>query len=176
MRKMKNHIFLIFIFLSVFLIIGCDFSPVYTVLVDEEAIVTQNGEVIGDPKEPGLHFKIPILQEVHKVNVFVIREFSLPVPKSQSLHAKIMWTVKDSKKFFVKSKKGNINQLVESTATPVFYMAIQDYDLEAIFLISKEQNRDYKYTDNVHSKILKNAQDSLDDFGIKLYNIVFDNI
>jgi membrane protease subunit HflC len=42
-------------------------SAAYVVNEVEQAIITQFGEPIGDPvTEPGLHFKIPLLHEVHR--------------------------------------------------------------------------------------------------------------
>jgi regulator of protease activity HflC (stomatin/prohibitin superfamily) len=155
-------------------LIGCDPYPFYTVRIDEEAIVTQKGTVIGASKGPGLHFKIPILQSVHKVQMYRVRDFSLPVPHSNSLQAKIIWTVKDSKKFFITKQKGNISQLVKSTVTPMFNELIGEYDLNTIALISREQHKDPEYTDDAHGSILKHIQESVDDFGIKLFNIFFE--
>ena len=93
------------------LLIGCDASPIYSVRLDEEAIITQNGDIHGDPKKPGLHFKIPILQKVHKIQIHQVRFLTIPIPNSNSLKAKIMWTVKDSKKFFIAKQKGNISEI-----------------------------------------------------------------
>jgi modulator of FtsH protease HflC len=42
-------------------------SAVYIVSEPEQVVITQFGEPIGDPiTDPGLHFKLPILQEVHR--------------------------------------------------------------------------------------------------------------
>jgi membrane protease subunit HflC len=45
------------------------FLSAYTVNQTEQAIITQFGRPVGEPvTEPGLHFKLPLIQEVHRID------------------------------------------------------------------------------------------------------------
>jgi regulator of protease activity HflC (stomatin/prohibitin superfamily) len=151
------------------LIFGCDASPFYTVRIGDEAIVTQNGKIVGNPKKPGLHFKIPFFQKVHLMQLHRVRFLSLPVPKSNSLEAKIMWTVQDSKKFFLAKQKGNISDIIKTTVTPKLNEIFSEYDLKSIVLISREQHNDPEYI-----RILKYVQEPVIDFGVRIFGILFE--
>ncbi len=59
----KKNIFIAFAALIVLLVV---ISAAYTVNESQQAIITQFGRPIGDPIiEPGIHFKVPFLQEVN---------------------------------------------------------------------------------------------------------------
>ena len=56
----------LFIVVAVVLVIVVS-GAVYITNEAEQAIITQFGEPVGDPiTTPGLHFKLPLLQEVHR--------------------------------------------------------------------------------------------------------------
>ncbi len=154
-------------------IIGCDASPFYTVHQDDEAIVTQNGEIVGKPKKPGLHIKIPFIQKVHIVQLRRLRFLSFHTPNSNSLEAEIVWSVQDSKKFFLTTQKGNIAEILKTTVTPKFNDILGEYNLESIVLISREQHKDPEFTNAEYKKIKHYIQKSVINFGIKINRIYF---
>jgi membrane protease subunit HflC len=52
--------------IAIIIIVIAFFSAAYTVDETEQVIITQFGEAIGDPKkEPGLYFKIPLIQQAN---------------------------------------------------------------------------------------------------------------
>ena len=52
-----------------FLLLFVLFSAAYTVNPTEQVIVTQFGRPVGEPvTEPGLHFKLPIVQQVNRID------------------------------------------------------------------------------------------------------------
>lgn len=81
--KMKQGIFLIIIG------IGIVFAAMTMFTVDqrEQAIVLQLGQPVGDIKGPGLHFKIPVVQEVRR---FDRRILSVDPPPAQMVIASTM--------------------------------------------------------------------------------------
>lgn len=62
---MKNPkgLFVVIVLLAVLIVI---FSAAYTVNETEQVVITQFGETVGDPiTEPGIHFKIPLIQKAN---------------------------------------------------------------------------------------------------------------
>jgi modulator of FtsH protease HflC len=60
---MKRIVLLVLLFAALFVIP----SSVFTLNETEQAVITQFGEPVGDSiKEPGMHFKVPFVQIVHK--------------------------------------------------------------------------------------------------------------
>lgn len=68
MKSMQQGIVLIVIGL---LIVGAAMS-MYTVDQREQAILLQLGQPVGDIKKPGLHFKIPVVQEVRRFDLRIL--------------------------------------------------------------------------------------------------------
>lgn len=78
--KMKQGIFLIILGIGIVLAA----MTMFTVDQREQAIVLQLGQPIGDIKNPGLHFKIPVVQEVRR---FDRRILSVDPPPAQMVIA-----------------------------------------------------------------------------------------
>ncbi|MBI4030989.1 MAG: protease modulator HflC [Proteobacteria bacterium] len=78
--KMKQGIFLIVLGAAIVLAT----MAVFTVDQREQAIVLQLGQPVGDIKGPGLHFKIPVVQEVRR---FDRRILSVDPPPAQMVIA-----------------------------------------------------------------------------------------
>ncbi len=81
---------LIGIFVIVVIIAAALTTSLFTVDETEQAIVTQLGKFVREVKRPGLHFKIPLIQAVHK--------FEAGIMEYDAAAAKI---ITDDKKFLV---------------------------------------------------------------------------
>ena len=55
----------VFIIFCIFILVAL-FKSFYTVDIEEEAVVTRFGQYL-DTTQPGLHFKIPFIDDVYKV-------------------------------------------------------------------------------------------------------------
>ncbi len=62
---MNTKVWVVVIWLLVVVIVGS--QAIFTIDETEQAIVLQLGEYIGTIEEPGLHFKIPFVQAVHRM-------------------------------------------------------------------------------------------------------------
>lgn len=99
------HVLLIFVALAVVFVLGGSF---YTVSMTETAILTQFGRPVGDPiSEPGLHFKTPFVQEVHRLEKRVL-EWDGPtteMPTKDKTYIQVdafgRWQIADAAKYFV---------------------------------------------------------------------------
>src|SRR5580704_15773121 len=96
-------IVLVLVVLRIFL--GCFFAVYQT----EQVIITQFGKPIGEPiTDPGLHFKLPIIQEINRIDKRFLEWDGLPVaiPTRDKTYIHVdtfaRWRISDAKTFFVR--------------------------------------------------------------------------
>src|SRR6267142_5087105 len=96
-------IVLAFVLLSV--LFGCFFAVYQT----EQVIITQFGKPQGEPiTDPGLHFKLPIIQEVNRIDKRFLEWDGLPVaiPTRDKTYIHVdtfaRWRIDDPKTYFVR--------------------------------------------------------------------------
>ena len=101
--------FKIFILLTVLIVASTD--AVYKVDIDKVAIITQFGKVIGTPREPGLHFKVPFIQKEHHYAVRRIYQWSGKIFKVKTLDNKdvqvspnVNWRINEATRFYLEVK------------------------------------------------------------------------
>ncbi|NNK85854.1 MAG: hypothetical protein HKO91_09930 [Desulfobacterales bacterium] len=152
---------------------GCDISPFYSVFFTDEGIVTQNGEIIGGPKEPGLHFKIPIIQKVHMVNVHRIRFLSIPINYNDTVEVKAHWNIKDSIKFFKASESTGDDKKIESIISPKFSQIINSFSSETLLDIAEGQAANIEFSNSDYEHIVRLAQDFSVDYGLNILRVHF---
>ena len=83
----------------------------YTVNQAEQVILTQFGRPVGDPvTEPGLHTKLPFVQEVHRLDKRFLEWDGAPVaiPTKDKTYIRVeafaRWRIKDPKTYFVRMR------------------------------------------------------------------------
>jgi modulator of FtsH protease HflC len=93
------------IFLAIRLFLGC----FYTVHQIEQVIITQFGKPVGEPTtEPGLHFKLPFIQDVNRIDKRFLEWDGLPVaiPTRDKTYIHVdtygRWRISDPMVFFVR--------------------------------------------------------------------------
>jgi membrane protease subunit HflC len=93
------------IFLLLRLVLGC----FYTVHQIEQVIITQFGKPVGEPTtEPGLHFKLPFIQDVNRIDKRFLEWDGLPVaiPTRDKTYIHVdtygRWRISDPMVFFVR--------------------------------------------------------------------------
>jgi membrane protease subunit HflC len=93
------------IFLLIRLFLGC----FYTVHQIEQVIITQFGKPVGEPTtEPGLHFKLPFIQDVNRIDKRFLEWDGLPVaiPTRDKTYIHVdtygRWRISDPMIFFVR--------------------------------------------------------------------------
>ena len=87
------------------ILFGCFFAVYQT----EQVIITQFGKPVGEPiTDPGLHFKLPIIQEVNRIDKRFLEWDGLPVaiPTRDKTYIHVdtfaRWRINDAKTFFVR--------------------------------------------------------------------------
>jgi modulator of FtsH protease HflC len=105
---MKKWISLLILFASLLCLLGAS-GVFYTVSQAEQAILTQFGKPVGEPvTEPGLHLKLPFIQEVHRLDKRFLEWDGAPVaiPTKDKTYIRVetfaRWRIADPKTYFVR--------------------------------------------------------------------------
>src|SRR6266576_5557249 len=93
----------------VFAVLGTLLGCFYAVYQTEQVIITQFGKPIGEPiEEPGLHFKLPIIQDVNRIDKRFLEwdgsPVAIPTRDKTYIHVDTFarWRISDPKTFFVR--------------------------------------------------------------------------
>jgi len=158
---------LTFLLLAFLILQGCDPDYSYSVSADENAVITQNGEIVDGPIKPGRHFKIPFIQEVHLIKVHRVWEVELHLKNSSEIKAKLLWQIIDPISFFKLIQNGatekNIGLVLQNKLNPV----LQSINKNEILEIAVAQEKDPFYSNYVTEKALNEIQQYISDSGIK---------
>src|SRR5438128_1671813 len=87
------------------ILLGCFFAVYQT----EQVIITQFGKPVGDPiTDPGLHFKMPIIQAINRIDKRFLewdgQPVAIPTRDKTYIHVDTFarWRISDAKTFFVR--------------------------------------------------------------------------
>ena len=104
-RGCLGIIFIGLVFVVLQLVLGC----FYAVYQTEQVIITQFGKPVGDPiTEPGLHFKLPLIQEVNRIDKRFLEwggsPVAIPTRDKTYIHVDTFarWRISDPKTYFVR--------------------------------------------------------------------------
>jgi membrane protease subunit HflC len=105
----KRGCFIAVAIFGAFLVLRLLFGCFYAVHQTEQVIVTQFGKPIGDPTtEPGLHLKLPLIQEVNRIDKRFLEWDGLPVaiPTRDKTYIHVdtyaRWRIADPMTYFVR--------------------------------------------------------------------------
>ena len=158
---MKNLIIITITFTIVFILSGCD-QMVYKVSIDEEAVITQDGRVVGDSKKPGIHFKVPYLHKIHFVKTVRIRRNEFSVKGYENTSLLIFWKIDNTITYFKSNQRLNLESNFENLVSNHVSKFI-DSNVE---IKHKIINRKHKVMQsNIFLDDLRNLTES---YGIKL--------
>ncbi len=92
-----------------FAVLGTLLGCFYAVYQTEQVIITQFGKPVGEPiEEPGLHFKLPIIQDVNRIDKRFLEwdgsPVAIPTRDKTYIHVDTFarWRISDPKTFFVR--------------------------------------------------------------------------
>ena len=154
-------IVLVLIVLRIFL--GCFFAVYQT----EQVIITQFGKPIGDPiTDPGLHFKLPIIQDVNRIDKRFLEwdgaPVAIPTRDKTYIHVDTFarWRINDPKTYFVRlhderSAQSRLEDILGSETRN----AIAKHDLIEIVRTDKDRKP-------LRDENLKNASVGLGTIGV----------
>src|SRR5881275_3656117 len=144
-------------------ILGC----FYAVHQTEQVIITQFGKPVGEPTtEPGLHFKLPFIQEVNRIDKRFLEWDGLPVaiPTRDKTYIHVdtfaRWRISDPKTFFVRLRdERSAQSRLEDILGSETRNAVAKNDLIEIIRTDKDRKP-------LRDENLKSAQTGLGTIGV----------
>ena len=144
-------------------LLGC----FYAVYQTEQVIITQFGKPVGDPiTDPGLHFKLPMIQDVNRIDKRFLEWYGTPVaiPTRDKTYIHVdtfaRWRINDAKTFFVRLRdERSAQSRLEDILGSETRNAVAKHDL--IEIIRTDKNRKPLRDEN-----LKNVPTGLGTIGV----------
>lgn len=178
------------------------FSVTYTVDETEQVIITQFGKPVGEPiRDAGLHFKLPYIQDVNRVEKRILEWDGRPneMPTKDKTYIVVdtfaRWRISDPKQYFLRlrderSAQSRLDDILGSETRN----AIAQHELIELVRTTKdrEPERDETIADapgnigilypiskgraKIEQEIFAKAASKLADFGIELLDVRFKRI
>jgi len=122
---------------------GCFFAVHQT----EQVIITQFGKPVGEPiRDPGLHFKLPIIQEVNRIDKRFLEwdgaPVAIPTRDKTYIHVDTFarWRINDAKTYFVRLRdERSAQSRLEDILGSETRNAVAKHDLIEIVRIDKNR-------------------------------------
>jgi modulator of FtsH protease HflC len=177
-------------------------GAVYTVNEAEQVIITQFGEPKGEAiTEAGLHFKLPFIQEVTRIEKRILEWDGRPteMPTKDKTYIVVdtfgRWRIKDAKQYFLRlrDERSALSRLDDILGSET-RNAIAKHELIEVIRTTKDRipERDSALLDapgnvgvlypitmgraKVEAEVFRNAAEKLIDFGIELLDVRFKRI
>ena len=144
-------------------------TSIFTVDETEQAIITQLGKFVREVKEPGLHFKIPLIQKQHIFDARVLEYDAAAAKiitddkKSLVIDNYARWKIIDPLKFYqtVGSKSGAQSRLDDIVFSEI-REELAGHTLTEIVSVNREQIMD---------KVALQCDQKAADYGIKVIDV-----
>ena len=145
------------------ILLGC----FYAVYQTEQVIITQFGKPVGEPiTEPGLHFKLPLVQEVNRIDKRFLEwggaPVAIPTRDKTYIHVDTFarWRISDPKTFFVRLRdERSAQSRLEDILGSETRNAVAKHDLIEIVRTDKERKP-------LRDETLKNVPTGLGTIGV----------
>jgi modulator of FtsH protease HflC len=144
-------------------LLGC----FYAVYQTEQVIITQFGKPVGDPiTEPGLHFKLPMIQDVNRIDKRFLEwdgtPVAIPTRDKTYIHVDTFarWRINDAKTFFVRLRdERSAQSRLEDILGSETRNAVAKHDLIEIIRTDKDRKP-------LRDENLKNVPTGLGTIGV----------
>jgi len=121
-------------------------ASLFTVDETEQAIITQLGEFVRDVNEPGLHFKIPLIQKVHRFEARVL-EYDAEAEKIMTDDKKLIvidnyarWKIIDPLKFYKTARNvSDAQSLLDDIVYSEIRKEVARHTLTEIVSVNRQQ-------------------------------------
>src|SRR5437899_11106648 len=145
------------------ILLGCFFAVYQT----EQVIITQFGKAVGEPiTDPGLHFKLPVIQEINRIDKRFLEWDGLPVaiPTRDKTYIHVdtfaRWRINDAKTYFVRLRdERSAQSRLEDILGSETRNAVAKHDLIEIVRIDKNRKP-------LRDENLKNVPTGLGTIGV----------
>lgn len=178
------------------------FTAKYTVDETEQIIITQFGKPVGDPiTDAGLHFKLPFIQDVTRIEKRMLEWDGRPneMPTKDKTYIVVdtfgRWRISDAKQFFLRLRdERSAQSRLDDILGSEMRNAIAKHELIEVIRTTKDRkpDRDAVLVDapgnvgvlypiskgraKIEEEIYREAAEKLSDFGIELLDVRFKRI
>lgn len=198
MKQVAGIIFLAAVLAVAMVLMGA----AYTVLETEQVIITQFGKPVGEPiTEAGLHFKLPFVQEIIRIEKRILEWDGYPteMPTKDKTYIVVdtfgRWRIKDAKQYFLRlrDERSALSRLDDILGSET-RNSIAKHELIEMIRTTKDRvpERDSALLDapgnvgilypitmgraKVEEEVFQKAAEKLTDFGIELLDVRFKRI
>ena len=198
MKRFLAPILIVILTIATFVTLG----GVYTVSETEQVIITQFGKPVGDPgKTAGLHFKVPFIQEVTRIEKRILEWDGRPseMPTKDKTYIVVdtfgRWRINDAKQYFLRLRdERSAQSRLDDILGSEIRNAIAKHELIEVIRTTKDREpaRDAALLDapgnigilypitkgraKIEKEIFEKAASKLTDFGIELLDMRFKRI
>lgn len=198
MKRFLAPILIVILTIATFVTLG----GVYTVSETEQVIITQFGKPVGDPvKTAGLHFKVPFIQEVTRIEKRILEWDGRPseMPTKDKTYIVVdtfgRWRINDAKQYFLRLRdERSAQSRLDDILGSEIRNAIAKHELIEVIRTTKDREpaRDVALLDapgnigilyaitkgraKIEKEIFEKAASKLTDFGIELLDMRFKRI
>ena len=198
MKRFLTPILIVILTIATFVTLG----GVYTVSETEQVIITQFGKPVGDPvKTAGLHFKVPFIQEVTRIEKRILEWDGRPseMPTKDKTYIVVdtfgRWRINDAKQYFLRLRdERSAQSWLDDILGSEIRNAIAKHELIEVIRTTKDREpaRDAALLDapgnigilypitkgraKIEKEIFEKAASKLTDFGIELLDMRFKRI
>ncbi|MBD15350.1 MAG: HflC protein [Planctomycetaceae bacterium] len=198
MKRFLTPILIVILTIATFVTLG----GVYTVSETEQVIITQFGKPVGDPvKTAGLHFKVPFIQEVTRIEKRILEWDGRPseMPTKDKTYIVVdtfgRWRINDAKQYFLRLRdERSAQSRLDDILGSEIRNAIAKHELIEVIRTTKDREpaRDAALLDapgnigilypitkgraKIEKEIFEKAASKLTDFGIELLDMRFKRI
>ncbi len=198
MKRFLTPILIVILTIATFVTLG----GVYTVSETEQVIITQFGKPVGDPvKTAGLHFKVPFIQEVTRIEKRILEWDGRPseMPTKDKTYIVVdtfgRWRINDAKQYFLRLRdERSAQSRLDDILGSEIRNAIAKHELIEVIRTTKDREpaRDVALLDapgnigilyaitkgraKIEKEIFEKAASKLTDFGIELLDMRFKRI
>ncbi|MHC4546413.1 MAG: protease modulator HflC [Planctomycetota bacterium] len=162
----KNIIIAVVLLIVIVIVLAVS---LFTIDETEQAIVTQLGKFVREVKQPGLHFKIPLIQTVHKFDARVLEydAAAKTIITGDKKHLDIdnyaRWKIINPLKFYQTAKnESNAQSLLDDIVFSEMREELARHTLTEIVSVNRKQIMD---------KVAEQCKLKADDYGIQVIDV-----
>lgn len=170
-RNMTKHcgIIIAALVLPVLVVIGTQFI-LFKVSPSEDGVIVRNEKIIAI-KPPGLHWKIPFLDVIHKIPSRRSHRVLVSPESIKDFQCYVNWQVTDKEKYYWATKQFVPEERIKSKTKTELIEFVMKNGAQKLGEISESQKADVNYMDSTITHLIESVKADLVDSGIGIERI-----
>ena len=153
------------------ILIGCNNFQTIILMADEEAVITQEGEIVKTIEGPKVK-KISSKQKAHIIKKHSLRVYSYDSSLMKNISITLRWYVLNSNSYYHFSKDKQATDIKEILKSELDNAMIS-YDIYEISTIAKNQKTNKQFRNKNSEDIFQKLQVGVEKYGIKIHHILY---